>query len=440
MTLGERLRRARLERGLTQRELAHPRYTAAHVSTIESGRRHPSADALRYFAERLDISVEELSTGRRPDLIPSLDLALVEARHDASAGRIDRAMRRYSQCARQARRYRLRDVEARAELGLALCDLRSGDAVAALAHTRNAEKLLEEEAITARVDAIAAKAVCLRRVGELRHAIFVLESAREALVRTNLPDPVALFKVNVCLVGPYFESGARELAARAAESALDLAPQCDDPDRLARMHMSVARTFLERGDFDRARESLKSAEMLFRQADLHLEIGQSHLAQGYASIQQGNLAEARQHLQRACRIFRETASPLDEARALNEMARLEHRCDNPDEAEELLERSLAILGKDVDMSVAGTAYRELGSVVAISDPERGEGYLRNAIDAYERAGCRFEQAMTYRVLGDLRYERGDIAGACREYRAGMALLDEARSFVSREPEALEVDA
>ncbi|MDQ3620236.1 MAG: helix-turn-helix domain-containing protein, partial [Actinomycetota bacterium] len=38
MKLGTNLRRLRLQRGLTQRQLAEPAYTDAYVSTIEAGR------------------------------------------------------------------------------------------------------------------------------------------------------------------------------------------------------------------------------------------------------------------------------------------------------------------------------------------------------------------------------------------------------------------
>src|SRR6187455_3230798 len=76
--IGTRLRKLRTERGLTQRELGAPRYTHAYVSTIEAGRRHPSRTALEHFAERLGVGVDELETGRSPDLETRLRLDLQE--------------------------------------------------------------------------------------------------------------------------------------------------------------------------------------------------------------------------------------------------------------------------------------------------------------------------------------------------------------------------
>ena len=49
--IATRLKELRQEAGLTRTQLAGSRYTVAHVSLIESGRRRPSAQALSFFAK-----------------------------------------------------------------------------------------------------------------------------------------------------------------------------------------------------------------------------------------------------------------------------------------------------------------------------------------------------------------------------------------------------
>ena len=51
--VGVRLKAARTRAGLTQRELAEPRYTKAYVSALENGLIKPSMAALRFLARRL---------------------------------------------------------------------------------------------------------------------------------------------------------------------------------------------------------------------------------------------------------------------------------------------------------------------------------------------------------------------------------------------------
>src|SRR5437764_5472052 len=68
-TIGRRVRRLRLERGLSQRELSAPGLSYAYISRIEAGARNPSLKALRHLAQRLGVHPDYLETG---DPIPSL--------------------------------------------------------------------------------------------------------------------------------------------------------------------------------------------------------------------------------------------------------------------------------------------------------------------------------------------------------------------------------
>jgi len=62
-TIGQRLRRLRHDRGLSQRELAGPGVSYAYISRIEAGARRPSVKALRMLARKLGVSADYLETG-----------------------------------------------------------------------------------------------------------------------------------------------------------------------------------------------------------------------------------------------------------------------------------------------------------------------------------------------------------------------------------------
>src|SRR5881628_1017848 len=78
-TIGERLLRLRRERGLSQRQLASPDFTAAYISRIEAGARQPSVRALRKFAARLGVSAEYLETGSEFGGSRERELGLIDA-------------------------------------------------------------------------------------------------------------------------------------------------------------------------------------------------------------------------------------------------------------------------------------------------------------------------------------------------------------------------
>src|SRR6266567_3556854 len=78
-TIGERLRRLRLEGGLSQRELSSPGVSYAYISRIEAGARRPSVKALRKLARKLGVSVEYLETGSDLRDVDEREMRLADA-------------------------------------------------------------------------------------------------------------------------------------------------------------------------------------------------------------------------------------------------------------------------------------------------------------------------------------------------------------------------
>jgi tetratricopeptide (TPR) repeat protein len=419
--IGKRLRRLRLQHGLTQRELASPRYTNAYVSTIEAGRRHPSPRAIEYFAKKLGVSVGELATGRPADLEATLELRVHEARIALSAGRAEDAEIALTEAERAARRYELPAIEAKVEESRGLMGERSGDPEGALRHYQRAEDLLANESPAAQADAVDGKARCFTALGDVRYAIHTLESLLGELQRAGLEDPNALARIHAGLVYSYVDAG---LYAKAAESAAELdrlAPGITDPIRVAQMHLHVAQLHLVQGKVREALRSLQRCEDAYRQADLKVETGYAQLARGYVLSREGKLAQAQKHLERARAIFEETADRKDLTRTLNELARVARLQGNTERAAELLERSILLIA-ETDVPILAWAHRELGSALSAQDALRAEKNVRMAIELYERSDQPVELALSYGLLGDLLTSRGESDAGCEAYRTGIQSL------------------
>lgn len=423
MTLGNRVRQLRIDKGLTQKELAEPNYTHAYISTIEAGRRQPSEEALRHIAAKLEVAEEELVTGRPPDLMSRLELELQSARREASRGRIRVARSTFNRIAKEAREHRLATVHARAQEGKALCELRSGDFDKAMSLYEQAYETLQHEPVTARVDAIVGKAACARRLGDIGYAIYLLENLLQWLERSGLCDPTSLLKVHASLVAPYFESGAYKEASAAADEALGLAPKVDDLERLGSMHMSVAHVHLSQERYEDAQHALWRAQDIFRQLELMNELGHCHLGLGFALSRQGENERACEELRLARETFRQTGSSIDEARAINELARIARVTGDLHESRALLGESLDLLAESGDVAELALTHRELSLVEASLFPTRAERHLQHAIELFKRVEAHVELAATYRVLGDLRRAKGDWERACEAYRNGSVLIE-----------------
>src|SRR3954467_4953649 len=78
-TVGARLKRLRLQLGLSQRDLSSPGVSYAYISRIEAGARTPSVKALRKLAQKLGVSVEYLKTGRDIREVDDRELKLADA-------------------------------------------------------------------------------------------------------------------------------------------------------------------------------------------------------------------------------------------------------------------------------------------------------------------------------------------------------------------------
>jgi tetratricopeptide (TPR) repeat protein len=416
------MRRLRLARGMTQKELADPKYSYAYVSTIEAGRRTPSREAIEHFAARLGITPDELVTGRPADLEERLELRLHEARVTLSGEAADDAGETFRAIAKDAQRSQLPRIQAKAEGGLGLWYERRSQPEEGLAHHQRAEDLLTSEPASEWVDAVAGKARCLEAMGDVRYAIFLLESLLDRLEREKLRDPDALSRLHASLVFAYLDAGIPHKAADSGAELMALAPHLTDPLRVAQMHMHMARLFLHEGRIDDAQRSLRRADEVYRHRNLKTEMAGAHLALGLVASREGDLPQARSELEDAIAIFEETSNQPDLIRALNELARVERLERSPERAAELLERSISLMGSN-DTPLLAWAHRELGFTLADDDVSVAEKHFRTAIELYERSEQSFETAITYRALGDLFRGRGEGEAACEAYRTGIMALE-----------------
>src|SRR5436190_10256651 len=80
--VGLRLRDARENAGLSQRQLAFPGCSPAYISRVESGQRIPSLQLLRELGRRLGVSADYLATGEEERAWDELNEAEIALRLD----------------------------------------------------------------------------------------------------------------------------------------------------------------------------------------------------------------------------------------------------------------------------------------------------------------------------------------------------------------------
>jgi transcriptional regulator with XRE-family HTH domain len=94
-TLGQRIRRARLERGLTLAQVAGEDFSRAFLNQVEMGRSQPSTRVLRVIATRLGEPLDYLVEGsliERELVVERARLALARGRHRAALELVEAAL------------------------------------------------------------------------------------------------------------------------------------------------------------------------------------------------------------------------------------------------------------------------------------------------------------------------------------------------------------
>jgi tetratricopeptide (TPR) repeat protein len=423
VSFGKRLRRLRLARGLTQRELASPSYTHAYVSTLEAGRRRPSAAALRHLAAKLGIEVEELVSTRPPGLTQELRAAVRDARIAASDGRLSDAAEALDQVVSRATRHRIPGVEAKAYEIRGLVLERTGRPDDALGWFERAEGVLEDRPPSERVDAVAGKARCLLAVGDISYAVFLLETLARSIAEERGPDADAVAHVHAALLDAYLDAGLLRSAAEEAEELRLVAPRLRDPVRQGQVRLYLARLCVTEGRMREAERLLAAAGEAYGRSGLKAETGYAHLALGYVLSREGKSKRARRELERARRIFEETRDIKDLARTLVELARVERTSGDATAAASLLEEAIA-LAQDADVPILAWAHRELGELHSSDEHGLAEKHLRTAAELFEGTDERVEAAVSYRLLGDVLRSSGQPAAALEAYRVGIRGIGE----------------
>ncbi len=422
--LAARLRDLRERAGLTKTALARPRYTPSHVSQIEAVRRRPSPDALRFFSERLGVSPEYLATGVPDGAEQELRHRLEEARLALADGALTEAGNLAEGVAAQAEEFALPSVRARA--------------LVVLGDVRQRARLLREavEAYEAALSgdlpqrergmAVAALATTYRAMGDLTYAGEIVERYLDEPRHAPL-DPGVLAELQTVLVSVYFERGEMVRAERTAERAVAAAEQDAPADIRAKAYWNASRVLAEARRWEDALELAQRARIILEQEEDRQRVGRLHNAYAYLCLEAEppRTAEASAHLDRAEALLADS-SPTDLAYVFEERGRVALLDGRPQDALRWADAAIAGAGLD-ELELARSMFLRGRALALLARRADAEGSFKQAAETFERLGARQQDASTWRELGELRLDLGDVDGALEALLAGLSALEPRRT-------------
>jgi tetratricopeptide (TPR) repeat protein len=413
-TIGQRLRRLRTERRLSQRELSSPGVSYAYISRIEAGTRQPSVKALRMLARKLGVSAGYLETGSELGAEEERELRLSDAELKLRLGEDPKeAEKVVAQVLGEAVQAGDKTAATRARITLGLAAAQQGN-------DENAVGLLEEAIEAAEIsprdrpDVFATLGQSYVAQGMPSRAVELFERSL-AHVSEEAPDDVsAQVRFASYLSSALSDMGEVERAEAVMSEALDRAEGFSDPYTRVRLYWSLARLSEFKGKYVAALDYARRAVALLQATDDSLHLARAHLLSAWIMGAQGNSEASGRHLELAERLLGPHPEPIDLARLRTEQAKRAALLGEGDEAVARAREALKLLGDSYEVD-QGSAAWALAEGLA----------LQGDVD---KAGKEFDRAV--KLLSDNRRLR-EAAQAARGW--GRMLRN-----AGREAEALDV--
>jgi transcriptional regulator with XRE-family HTH domain len=411
-TIGRRLRRLRLERGLSQRDLAAPGVSYAYISRIEAGARQPSVKALRRLAAKLGVSADYLETGA--DLPPAEDRELRLANLELAVRLGEGGDAQEPLEALLADAVAASDLRTalRARVSLALIAKERGEFARMVSLLQDAVEGRPFDPVH-RVELYANLGYGYASTGHPEQAVALFERCLAAS-RVLGGAPTVEIRYATLLSDALGDSGDLTRAGDVIREALDRADGMSHPIVRVRLDWSLSRLAHAEHKFDLALEHARKAIALLDASEDTLNLARAHLCAAGIMITRRDADGAAHHLATAERLLG-TAPPFAEAAMLA-----------------VKRAQVAALGGDGDRAVelAGAALETLrGELPA----ERGLA-LHALADGLALQQRHDEADATYAQAVEVLEQRRRWREATQAARAWARMLRAA----GREPAALEV--
>jgi len=404
-TLGQRLRALRIERGLSQAELAGDLVSPSYVSLIEAGRRSPEREVLDGLARKLGCSPILLESGVAPEEINEQRLRLQFAEIALANGDLTEAHARFTEIAQQAGP----EIRYNALWGLARTTRRQDDLHAALSHVDEllAAARAGEPGTPGLLALLNLRCVIYRVADDLSRSIEVGEAALAEVRELGLEGTEEEIKLASTVVSCYWARGDMFSAQHLAEQVIARAEALGSRQAQANAYWNASSVAADRGDLVLALELANRTMALLAETNQDPELARFRISYGWLMLKfdPPRLAEADAALARAHEALSANAFGSNLAACETEMARSALLRGDPAEAAAIaacaVERCAENGGREFHFA------RFLSGLAAILNGEVDEGTFlaSDAAAMLDQLGSRIEAAQSWRDLAEALFQQ-----------------------------------
>ena len=410
MTLGAKIRKARLERRMTQEQLAAGDFSKSYISELERDHRRPRLHTLRILARRLDLPLshfhESAPEEREGEALLQLGLARLEAdRPELALDPLERA----AELAMQQSDERLL---ARIELTLAIVDQRLGRLMRAQRRLDGCMRVLARAGAAA---CLVKAHICLGHIkldmGDPSSALWAFQAAYR-LAQRMPPDPVLLSALHLDLGTVHRKLGDADAARASLQQGLAAAAALHDPCQMAARYLELSTSAVEKRRSDRACENAGKALALYENLMLKRRLAQMHERLAELDAQNEQWEEAGRHYRWSVALNGAATNLPGAAQTLSSLAEALLERASPDAARAMCELALDLLVGETDqveraytLRVLGSTYRMLGR------RDEARAALEQSLDVCMRLRRAHDARLARQALALLAIEDKDLAAA-----------------------------
>lgn len=399
LRLGQRLRRARLSRNLTQGEVAKNQFSVSYISAVERGQIRPSLGALEKLAERLQIPVidllgeaeleikggpsSETREGGADRFRDDIDIRIREARIYSLQGKGEDAIALLTRLSAQQLSLR-ESASVRLQLAAAYNRLgRADDGRREAQEGLPAAERLGDTELIARLHNELGNAYSLLHSHAL--ALDSYRASLRSLEASNFGDQILRFMV-VSNIGMVYEQlDDHDEALAYLQGAADAARGVMNPEQQGAAYWSLSQTYAARGIVAQARAYAMRSLAAYEETDNRRLVAQIYTRLGGEFVRAGQIEEAHAQL----RVAYDIASAQQDARGMADA-----------------QRNLArVYLQEQRLDEAATAARE-------------------ALRLAEELGDETQRAESLLVLAQMQEQQQAAQEAVRHYEEAIRLLQE----------------
>ncbi|HVM57269.1 MAG TPA: helix-turn-helix transcriptional regulator [Gaiellaceae bacterium] len=425
--IGERVRRLRIARGLTQAEVARDRVTKEYVSQIERGRARPTARTLEWLAERLGVERAYLETGASLEEAERAAGLVVRAEAAISANRFEEALDVLDGLA-DSLAGKNPELELRALLAESSARTALGELDVALALLDRARDLAERPDFgdLDRARVLFHIGRCRYKVSSIGSAVALFGEALDLVRRSELSDDRLVASILRWRSRCYRRQRDWWAASRDVEQALELMVALGDRRGMAHTYFQASIIAERNGQWILARSHAERAKALYEEQDDRANVGRLLNNLGGLTFLLGNSDEAVRLLKESFSIAIELGGDAEAAHAVSSLAQVHLRTGELARAEEQARHALRLLDGRVDyLDEIGDTQLVLGRALLGQDRlDEAEAAFAEAESAFEQLSSASHTAAAWTAQAELAVRRGDRDRALALYqRATNALQD-----------------